>query len=176
MEHSDQPDPNSANDSASAETGPTSADLAVTKTVDKATPAVGDTVVFTVTVTNLGPSPTTGVELLDLLPSGYTFVSANPSQGTYTAASGQWAVGALAHPGSATLTLTATVKASGDYRNTAAVVHSDQPDPNSGNNSAVVGITVPVPIPTLSEWAMILLILMLMGMVWRSRSRFGVYH
>ena len=43
-----------------------------------------------------------------------------------------------------------------------------------GDHPTVIKFDPPVPIPTLSEWAMILLSLMLMGMVWRSRSRFGV--
>ena len=66
------------------------ADLAVTKTVDNPTPNVGDTITFTVTLTNSGPDAATGVRVTDLLPAGLTFVSATPSQGTYDRDTGVW--------------------------------------------------------------------------------------
>ena len=47
-------------------------------------------------------------------------------------------------------------------------------DDNAPGGGDPTPIIFPAVIPTLSEWAMILLGLMLMGMVWRSRSRFGV--
>ena len=78
----DQFDPVSGNNSASATETPEQADLALGKTVSDARPNVGDTVTFTVTLTNLGPDPATGVQVTDLLPAGLTFASATPSQGT----------------------------------------------------------------------------------------------
>ncbi len=51
---------------------------------------------------------------------------------------------------------------------------TDVTDDNAPGGTDPTPIVFPVPIPTMSEWAMILLTLMLMGMVWRSRSRFGV--
>src|SRR5262249_47520966 len=51
----DQFDANTANNSASATETPREADLAVAKTVSNPSPNVGDTITFTVTVTNLGP-------------------------------------------------------------------------------------------------------------------------
>ena len=70
----------------------------LTKTVSDATPNVGDTITFTVTLTNTGPDAATGVQVTDLLPAGLTFVSADPSQGTYTAATGLWDVGTRGQP------------------------------------------------------------------------------
>ena len=58
------------------------ADLRVTQTVNPLAVAVGQTAVFTITVTNGGPSNTTNVVLDDTLPAGATFISANPAPAT----------------------------------------------------------------------------------------------
>jgi uncharacterized repeat protein (TIGR01451 family) len=68
--------------------GQPTADLVVTKRVSEATPAIGDTVTFTVTVTNNGPGEATGIQVSDGLPAGLTLVSFAPSQGTYDPATG----------------------------------------------------------------------------------------
>ena len=71
----DQPDPVASNNSAAAiVNGAANADVGVTKIVDRPAPLVGETVTFTVTVTNSGPSPATGVVVTDALPAGLTFV------------------------------------------------------------------------------------------------------
>ena len=59
------------------------ADLALAKTVSNATPNVGDTITYTVTLSNNGPNDATNVQVTDTLPTGVSFVSAMPSQGTY---------------------------------------------------------------------------------------------
>src|SRR5690606_3336511 len=105
----DQDDPQTDNDTDEETTTPEPvADLAITKTVDNAAPNVGTDVVFTLTVTNNGPSDATGVEVLDQLPSGYTYVSDNGS-GAYVPGTGVWTIGALADGASAILAITATV-------------------------------------------------------------------
>ena len=58
-------------------------DLAVTKAVSNPTPNVGDTITFTVSLTNNGPGTANNIVLADLLPAGLSFVSAAPTQGTY---------------------------------------------------------------------------------------------
>ena len=75
--------------------------------------------VFTVTVTNNGLSDAVGVSVNDVLPTGYSFVSASASTGTWSAP--DWTVGSIANTATATLTLTATVKSSGEYINTATL-------------------------------------------------------
>jgi uncharacterized repeat protein (TIGR01451 family) len=134
--NSDQFDPNTANNSASATETPQQADLAVTKTVSNATPNVGDTITFTVTLQNSGPDSATNVTVTDLLPAGLTFVSATPSQGTYTPGTGAWAVGTVTPATPQTLTIQALVVSPGARTNTASVTNSDQFDPNTANNSA----------------------------------------
>ena len=55
-------------------------DLHVAKTVDDATPDEGQTITYTVTVTNNGPARATNVSLDDVLPAGITPGPITPSQ------------------------------------------------------------------------------------------------
>ncbi|MFD1298965.1 DUF11 domain-containing protein, partial [Lysobacter gummosus] len=136
-------DPTPGNNTATNTPVPVdSADLAVTKTASSAAPVVGTNIVFTVTVTNNGPSASAGVNVNDQLPAGYAFVSSNPSTGTYNAGTGVWAIGTLAAGANATLQITATVLATGPYANTATATSTTN-DPTPGNNTAT---NTPVPV------------------------------
>ena len=137
ISHSDQFDPNTANNTASATTTPQQADLVLSKTVSNATPNVGDTISFTVGLRDSGPSTATGVQVTDLLPAGLTFVSATPSQGTYNSATGVWSAGTVDVAGGLrTLVIQATVVSPNAQTNSATISHADQFDPNTGNNTA----------------------------------------
>lgn len=121
------------------------ADLALVKTVDEPTPGEGDTVAYTVVVTNHGPDTATNVDVTDLLPSGVTYVSDTPTQGSYNSGSGVWTVGSVANAAADTLTITATVDAgtaTSTIVNTAAVTFLDQSDPDSANDSDDASLTV----------------------------------
>ncbi len=139
--HADQFDPDTANNTDTASTTPQQADLAVNKTVSNATPNVGDTVTFTVTLTDNGPSNATNVQVTDLLPFGLTYVSSTPSQGTYAPATGLWTVGSVSNRAQATLVLQAQVANADSHTNTATISHADQTDPTSGNNSGSATVT-----------------------------------
>ena len=141
-------DTNSANDTSSSPTTITSADLGVTKSASPTTPAEGATVTYTVTVTNNGPSTADDVSVADAVPSGLTFVSAAPSQGTWE--SGTWTVGTLLNGASATLTLSATVNLgqSGQTIGNTATASGGPYDYAAGNNSASASLTVPATVLT----------------------------
>ena len=62
------------------------ADLQVTK-IDSLDPvAVGQTLTYTATVANLGPTATCAVKVTDTLPSSLTYLGASATQGTVTTA------------------------------------------------------------------------------------------
>jgi uncharacterized repeat protein (TIGR01451 family) len=122
-----------------------SVDLQVTKTVDDGTPNEGQSITYSVTVTNNGPIAGSGIAVTDLLPAGVTYVSDTPSQGSYASGTGIWTVGGLANAANATLDITATVDAGTagtSINNNASVSALDQTDPVGGNDSDLIGITV----------------------------------
>lgn len=137
------PDPDSSDDSAtvSAAIG-VSADLAIAKTASTASAGSGDTVRYTLTVVNNGPSDATGVAVADPLSADLVYVSGSctATQGT-CGASGDgisFTVGDLAVGASAQLTYDVDVAADApdeQIENTATVVY-DGADPNPDDNEA----------------------------------------
>ena len=127
--------------------GELQSDVSLTKSIDVATPTIGQNVVFTIIATNNGFSDNTGISVRDLLPSGYSYVSSVPVVGAgltrTTVAGGEqldWNVGSLTASGAASskvLTVTATVNPTGIRSNFAQIQSTDVSDPNSqpGNNS-----------------------------------------
>ncbi|WP_232285890.1 T9SS type B sorting domain-containing protein [Aquimarina agarilytica] len=109
------------------------ADLELTKEVvdGDLTPLIGTEISFNITITNNGPQNTTGVEVTDLLPSGYDFVLFSASTGNYNEVSGIWKIGNLDSGANETLIIDAIVLATGDYLNVAEVTASDVLDSDS---------------------------------------------
>ena len=110
----------------------------------------GTSVTYTLTVTNEGPSPATGVIAQDKLPAGVTFVSAQ-GDGTYDAASGKWDLSGevIEKDATRTLRITVTVDASAAgsvVTNTATIEKQDQignkkPD-NTSSVPLIAGYTI----------------------------------
>jgi uncharacterized repeat protein (TIGR01451 family) len=122
------------------------ADIRVRKSVSDPTPAVGANVTFTISARNLGPNDATGVQVRDLLPAGLAFVSATPSQGSYTPGTGVWDIGSLVVGATATLSIVATVTGTTKVTNVASRLAGTPPDFDPGNNTSrasVTGSTVP---------------------------------
>lgn len=165
LAHSDQPTPDGTSLESQVAIGPQSADIALTKTVNSQTPSIGSMVEFRVTAFNNGPSQANQITILDNLPSGFSYVSATPSQGTFNPSNGQWSLGTLNNQGRATLVINALVLGSGGYENLAAVSYSDVPDPNGSNSQSRVSVSPtvspdpsPAPIPTLNQGARVVMI------------------
>ena len=105
----------------------------------------GTSVTYTLTVTNEGPSPATGVIAQDKLPAGVTFVSAE-GDGTFDAASGKWDLSAeVIEKGAArTLRITVTIDASAAgsvVTNTATIEKQDQIGDKTPDNTSSVPLT-----------------------------------
>ncbi|HEY7428392.1 MAG TPA: isopeptide-forming domain-containing fimbrial protein, partial [Gemmataceae bacterium] len=140
ISHTDSVDPNASNNQASATETPQLADLSVRKTVSNSRPNVGDTITYSVTVTNSGPNNATNVTLTDPLPAGLTFVSSSAGA-AYDSTTGLWTVGTLANGASTVLTITAIVASPQATLNAATISHADQFDPNTSNNRAAAAVT-----------------------------------
>jgi gliding motility-associated-like protein/uncharacterized repeat protein (TIGR01451 family) len=112
-------------------------DLSVVKTVSNTTPIIGNTIVFTIVVTNNGSATATGVEVNEVLQSGYTYVSSAATAGSYNASTGVWTIGSISSGASQTLTITVNVIANGNYVNT-VVVYGNEIDGNLANNNSSV--------------------------------------
>jgi len=116
-----------------------SADLVLTKTVDKIKPVVKDIVIFTLIVNNHGPDTSVGVQVADKLPQGLTFVKYAASTGTYDPATGIWTIGDLKNGETAWINITSTVDQVGNITNNASVTSLTY-DPNieGGSSSASI--------------------------------------
>jgi len=135
------PDPSNNSSTVTPILGALQANLGIVKTASSMSPVIGSNVVFTIVAKNAGPNEATNVRVVDLLPTGYTYVSSTVSTGNYNNTTGVWTIGTVANGASATLTVTATVNQTGVYANT-ATINGTEPDPVPGDNSSTV---TPVP-------------------------------
>ncbi|MCL6296714.1 gliding motility-associated C-terminal domain-containing protein, partial [Jejuia spongiicola] len=110
-------------------------DIELTKDVDELMPVAESNVVFTIELTNSGPSVATGVEVMDLLPSGYNFVNATTTSGVYNDTTGVWIVGSIGINASETLTIVAYVLPIGEWENIAEVISANEFDLDSTPNN-----------------------------------------
>ncbi len=137
----DQFDSDPSNNLAQIAVPSQTAALTLSKVVDNATPNLGSSVSFTVTVRNAGPDAATNLEVRDVLPVGLTLVSATPTAGSYAPATGGWTIASLAANSSATLTIVATATGTAPVINTATISKVDQFDPSVADNTASVTVT-----------------------------------
>jgi uncharacterized repeat protein (TIGR01451 family) len=133
------------------------ADLAITKTDNLTSIAAGSTLTYTIVVSNNGPSPVTGADIKDTLPSQLTNATWTCTASTGSSCAAASGVGNLdtkvnlLNGGTATYTLTGVVNpsATGTIANTAQVLRpNDVNDPTdstrtgAGNNSATDTTTI----------------------------------
>jgi uncharacterized repeat protein (TIGR01451 family) len=148
-----EPDPNMSNNTSSVTTFvdqpnhpltiPQS-DLAIVK-LAPATVYSGNTLTYTLNVTNWGGSDDTGVIVTDALPAGETLVSVSSSQGSTSVSKGTITatLGDMADLGTASVTIVVrvTAKVGSTLINTANVT-GDVDDPTLTNNQSTVSTNV----------------------------------
>ncbi|WP_189644662.1 DUF7507 domain-containing protein [Luteimonas gilva] len=131
-----QSDPNPANNTDNAGNGgnaSASADVSVVKTLTTAGPyTIGQAVSFDIVVSNVGPSPATGINVAD--------VPTNLTLGTVSGACAALpcTIASIASGASATITVTGTIQADGAFSNSATATPTEN-DPNTGNNTGTDG-------------------------------------
>jgi uncharacterized repeat protein (TIGR01451 family) len=142
------PDPNSSNNSATISgsiVNNQSADLSVA-TGGPATSTEGNTITYSVTVSNSGPLDAAKVVLTDNLAAQMKFVSATTSQGTFTHSGSviTFSLGTVAAGKTVSVTVTVQLLEDGNVSNSASVTSSTV-DPNTANNSASATTAVAEP-------------------------------
>src|ERR1700691_85530 len=125
-------------------------DLAITMTAAPTPVFESSALTYTIQVTNLGLASDTGVTVVDTLPATLANPSATSSAGTCGALTGgkiTCAIGTVAYPLSApiTITVTGTTPATGSPLTNNAAVTTSGTDPVSANNSVTV-VTVVQPL------------------------------
>ncbi|MBZ0307155.1 MAG: DUF11 domain-containing protein, partial [Anaerolineae bacterium] len=138
-----QTDPDTSNNSASVSVTIRSAGLTITKTVNDSTVIVDQNITYTVQVTNNMTIPATGVQVTDALPTGLTFISSAPDQGTYT--DSLWDIGTIPPGAFVRLLISVSPNASAagtSITNTAAITALNELDSNLADNSTSRTLTV----------------------------------
>ncbi len=133
------PDPTPGNNTAT-DIDTHGVDLGVTKTDGVAVVTPGDTVDYTIVVTNYGPSTLDSFTLDDTLPAALRSVRFSAQRGVYDSATGEWSgVAPFATGDTLTLHVVGTVSpaATGTLVNTVTVTPPNgYPDRTPGNNTA----------------------------------------
>ena len=114
-----------------------STDLSVVKTDDPDPVVAGETLTYTLLVSNAGPSASTGGEVIDTLPSAVTLVSASAGCIFTAPSTVTCSFGALTVGDSTSFTITCDVdsSATGPLSNTAVVVGNEgNPDPDDNTD------------------------------------------
>ena len=103
----------------------------------------GDSLTYTLVVTNQGPDTATGVTVVNTLPSSVVLLSATSSQGTATTVGGMVMgnLGTLSNGGRAQMTIVVKTLFAGPITDRATVAANER-DSDSANNAASATATV----------------------------------
>lgn len=114
-------------------------DLGIVKSVDNPSPDIGETVTFTLKVTNHGPHRAVNIVVTDIVPDGYTDIANIDNDGVLDGNTITWNIAKLENTDSKTLSFKAKVVNEGDYTNTASVTGEGE-DPNLDNNESTATV------------------------------------
>ena len=117
-------------------------DIEVLKNVFPEEVSIGDEVAFTITITNIGTTTATQINILESLPSGYQYISSSSSIGTFNYTTSVWSVDVLTPNESAALTIIAQVISSNDLLNIAQLQNLNEIDRDDSNNEDSAEVTI----------------------------------
>ena len=114
-------------------------DLALDKSISKKKSFVGDTLTYTIKITNQDTTTATGVTVKDLLNAGVEYVSSVASKGSYDPATKIWTVGTVKGNEVISLQIKVKVKAQGVWFNTAEINTMNEKDKDSTPGNGIDG-------------------------------------
>ena len=117
-------------------------DIAVLKTVTPSQASIGDTVLFTITATNVGTTTATNITLFENLPLGYNYVSSTTSLGSYDSSTYIWDIPTLNPNQSENLSVSAQIISSNNLLNTANLLSLTEIDRDETNNEDSAEVNV----------------------------------
>jgi uncharacterized repeat protein (TIGR01451 family) len=117
---------------------PSLADLSIRKDADQSRSRVGSTLVYTITVTNNGPADSTGIVIVDTLPSSVSFNSASnecSSDGSSNGGVVTCSIDSIVNGSAKSVNISVTLNSKGRIENSVTVSGNEQ-DPDPSNNQA----------------------------------------
>jgi len=117
-----------------------------------ATALPGDAVTYNLSYANDGPAAAQNVTVVDTLPTGITFVNANPAPSSVSGQTITWNLGTIASGGAGAITVNASVRggASGTLPNR-VTSSTTTPNDNPGDNTSTTDTTVVRPNVTIQK-------------------------
>lgn len=116
------------------------ADLKVDKSVDTSTIVIGDDVLYTIAISNMGPGTAKNIHISEKLPSSLNLISFILNKGTYNSQTGIWFIDSLNNNESVNLELTVETNKEGEIINIAKIKSADVYDGNDKNDVSEVSI------------------------------------
>ncbi|KAA3650133.1 MAG: DUF11 domain-containing protein [Proteobacteria bacterium] len=167
-------DPNTGNNidnTGNGGTAGTSADMAITKTLDTSGPfSPNQSIQYTLVISNNGPDTANNVVITDT-PSNLTITSVN----SVNCSALPCTIPSMINGGSEIITVTASINGAGNFDN-AAAVSANETDPVTANNQDNTGnggtVNAPIqPVPGLNYFTILVLISLMAGIGIRRKSR-----
>ncbi len=130
-----------------------STDLGVSVTADNLSPNIGDTVNYTLLVTNKGPITATGIVLTDILPTNWVVTGLSQTRGTFSNANTVvvFNVSLLGAHQTLTATIAATAASAGAAINTATVAANENDYYPCDNFTSTNSLTIIPPPPIITN-------------------------
>jgi len=118
------------------------ADLSLTNSTNKPIADVGESVEFTIILSNYGPNDANNIVVEEILPNTINYLSHVETSGVYSTSNGLWTIDNLPANTSVALSIQTNSSIIGEHTNIATIISSDALDSNISNNIASAVFTV----------------------------------